>query len=288
VQALNTLREQVGAENELAVAIESPSFEANKKFARALIPKALSLTRPNTSSPFFTRAEFQKDISFLQHNALYFATDNELDELEDYLRTKIDEAKKEANPFYIELEDDITDTDSLGEELEGMYDELVGSEYFVSDDSLTLAVKLYPSGSQTDLAFVRQVYKSTEQLVQDMDPASFHPQMKVTVAGRLLRTLIEIETITKDVKESFGIGVLMLLAVVVAYFFFQKLPNFCGPTVRFKNTVARNYPDTNHRDHNGTPPCIKSLLDIWVCLPAFWKSEYHDFHAGTTPFWDGD
>lgn len=222
VQALNTLREQVGAENEMAVAIESGSFEANKAFAEALIPKALALKHPKTSEPLFTRAEFRKEIQFLEDNALYFATDHELDLLEEFLENRIDEAKQEANPFYFELEEEESGTDSLAEELDSMYDELIGSEYLISEDSLTMVVKFHPSGSQTDLQFIRDAYQSMRQLVDEMQPASFHPDMEITLAGRLLRTLIEVETITKDVKDSFGLGVLMLLLVVVIYFFYKS------------------------------------------------------------------
>lgn len=229
VQALNTLREQVGSESELAIAIESPSFEANKKFAEALILKALALKNPATSEPWFNRAEFRKDISFIENNALYFATGQELDLLEEYLTNRINKAKEEANPFYFELEEEETRTDSLGEELETMYDELIGSEYLISEDSLTMAVKLYPSGSQTNLDFIRGVYKATQDLVDEMDPSTFHPDMEVTLAGRLLRTLIEVETITKDVKDSFGIGVLMLLGVVVLYFLYKSYWISAGP-----------------------------------------------------------
>lgn len=222
VQALNTLREQVGAENELAVAIESPSFEVNKKFAEMLISKTMALKNPETADNFFTRAEFRRETSFLENNALYFATEKELDLLEEYLINRIDEARLEANPFYFELEEKETKTDSLHEDLEDMYDELIGSEYLVSEDSLTLAIKFYPAGSQTDIEFIRSVYSTMQHLIDEMNPASFHPEMEVTLAGRLLRMLIEVETITKDVKDSFGIGVLMVLGVAVLYFLYKS------------------------------------------------------------------
>lgn len=175
VQALDKLREQVGAEHEVAVVIESPSFADNKKFAEALIPKALKLQQIN-GEPFFIRSEFKKNIDFLKKNALFFATDHELDQLEDYLNQKIDQVKKEANPFYFELEEeDDSKTDSLGEELNSMYDELIGSEYPISEDSTAMVVKLFPSGSQTDLTFVRNTYSSLQKLVDQMNPADYNP-----------------------------------------------------------------------------------------------------------------
>jgi len=222
VQALDKLREQVGAEHEVAVIIESPSFEANKAFAEALIPKALAMSRSN-GQPYFLRSEFHKNIDFLKNNALYFATDHELDELTDFLHRKIEEAKQEANPFYFEIDEEPdTKTDSLGRELSSMYDELIGSEYPISKDSTAMAVRLYPSGSQTDITFIRNAYADLQKEVDRLNPGSFHPEMKVVLAGRLIRTLIEVQAITRDVRNSFGAGVLMLLLFVVTYFQYKS------------------------------------------------------------------
>lgn len=225
VQALEKLREQVGAENEVAVAIKSPSLPKNKQFARDLIDRAMKLKQPGTSAPYFIRAEFRKKVDFLQNNALFFATDSEMDQLEQYLEDRIKEAKQEANPFYIDLEEEEeeeTKTDSLGQELKQMYDELIGSEYYLSEDSLTLVVKLYPNGSQTNISFIRNTYRELQETVDRLSPRTYHPEMEITLAGRFLRTLIEVETITADVKSSFGAGVIMLLCVVVAYFFYRN------------------------------------------------------------------
>ncbi|MDR8393998.1 MMPL family transporter [Aliifodinibius sp. S!AR15-10] len=239
VQALNKLREQVGGEHEAVVAIHSPSFEINKRFAEALIPRALALTNPATGEPYFTRAEFRRNIDFLKQNALYFATGEELDQLQEYLENQIEESRRKANPFYFELEEEEAETDSLGEELNQRYNELVGSAYTMSSDSTVLAIKLFPSGSQTDLGFIRNAYADLENLIADMNPDSYHPQMEVAAAGRLLRTLIEIETITADVFDSFGAGVLMLLIAVVLYFYYKGYRARYGQEFRFRWAVKQ-------------------------------------------------
>lgn len=223
VQALHTLREQVGGEHEAAVAIKSPSFEANRQFGRDLIPPALRLNGQNGNGPYFVRAEFRRNIDFLKNNALYFATENELNQLESFLETEIRNAKNEANPFYIDLnENQSTDDDSIGQELNRLYEELVGSEYFMSADSTVLVVKLFPSGAQTDIQFIRNAYADLNQLIARLEPSSYHPEMEVVAAGRMIRTLIEVETITQDVIDSFGTGVLILLTTVILYFFYKS------------------------------------------------------------------
>jgi len=225
VRALEKLRDTVGAESEAAVAIVSSSFDANRAFAEAFIPAALALKEPGSGEPYFRTVEYRKDVNFLEDNALYFATDAELDMLQDYLDAKIEEASLEANPFYFSLDDEedrAASTDSVGAELQTIYKEIVSKEYPISDDSTTLVLRLYPAGSQTDISYIEHAYAKLDSLAAALKPASYHPDMTVTSAGRLLRQLIEVSTIRKDVMSSFGSGVSAVLLMVVLYFFYKS------------------------------------------------------------------
>lgn len=221
VQALEKLREEVGGSDEATAIIESPSFAANRRFAEALIPRAMRLRGPS-GDPYFTRVDYRRDVDFLKNNALYFATPAELDSLEAYLQQRIRQAKLEANPFYFELnEGDDASEETVAEELGALYDQLVSTEYPVSDDSTTLAVRFYPTEVQTDIAFIRNAYDDLRALVDRLNPETYHAQMEVTLGGRLIRQLIEVDAILSDVVGSFGVGVLTLLLMVVAYFFYK-------------------------------------------------------------------
>jgi len=227
VQALNKLRDRVGGENEAAVVIESPSFEANKEFAEALIPKALQLRGKEYDEPYFLRVDYYHDVTFIENNALYFATPNELDSLEAYLQREIRQARLEANPFYFELDDE-EGPDPTAQRLQDLYEDLVTKEYPVSDDSTLMAVRFYPSGAQTNIGFIDDAYADLRRLVDDLNPQRFHPEMEVTLGGRLLRQLIEVETITSDVWGSFGTGVATLLLLVVLYFAYKSYQSRVG------------------------------------------------------------
>ncbi len=228
VQALRKLQRTVGGERDMAVAIVSPSFEANKQFAEDLIPKALSLKRErDTSETYLTRVDYKREVEFLKDNALYFASNQELRQVEDFLRNQIEEAKQarqEANPFYFELEEeeeDTTETAESGEELEGVYDRLIGKRYPISDDSTTMVLRFYPSGSNTDIGYIENLYSDFRELVDRMEPESYHPEMQVVLAGRLYRQLAEVRTIWNDVANSFGAGVGTVLLVVILYFLYK-------------------------------------------------------------------
>ena len=223
VQALERLRATVGSEASVDVGVESPSFEANLAFAEALIPEALTLTR--NGERIFTRAELRRDTTFLAYNALYFASDEELDQLETFLESEAEDARLAANPFFVDLDDDfgLDDEDTGAEDLEAALRDLQATEYSLSADSTVLAFRLFPAGSQTNIGFIRDTYAKLDSLVAAMEPASFHSEMEVTTAGRLLRQQVEVEAITSDVQNSFGLGATAVLLFVVIYFFYKAL-----------------------------------------------------------------
>ena len=109
VQALYDLRDTIGGESAAAVVIEGSTFERRRHFAEQLIPHALRLTGAQRDEPYFTRTEFRRDISFLENNALYFATTAELDTLDAFLTRAIEREVLEANPFFFDLDDDVSD-----------------------------------------------------------------------------------------------------------------------------------------------------------------------------------
>ncbi len=223
VQAIERLRATVGSESSVDVAIASPSFAANEQFAEALIPLAMAMQQRDGSEPYFSRVDYRRDTEFLKDNALYFSTSAELDQLETYLEDKIEESRLAANPFFFDLEDEDEEPepDTTAEALQSAYNDIVGKDYPVSEDSTTMVLRFYPTGSQTNLGFIERVYEDLDSLAASMQPATFHPEMEIVTAGRPLRQLTEVKAIENDVKSSFGAGAGSVLLIVVLYFFFK-------------------------------------------------------------------
>ena len=182
VQALERLKETVGGESALVVAIESPSFAADTAFAAVLIPKILALTDAG-GEPYLRRVEYKKDITFIQQNALYFATEAELDQLEQHLQQQIEDARLEANPFFFDLDDEFDDDEDAESEIDlnKTYREIVPKSFPVSDDSTTLVLTFYPTGSKANVGYVEPAYRDVRALVASLPKT--HPEMQVTVGG---------------------------------------------------------------------------------------------------------
>jgi len=228
VIALNELRDTIGGETEMDVAIGSPDFETNLQFARDLIQRSMELTDPRTGNLYFNRVEFRKDTEILRDYALYLATDDELNELIWYLEDEIENAKIEANPFFVDFgfEDDEETERSNVDRFQDVYDELIPSEYALNADSTVLSIKFYPSGSKSDLSFLRRMFDDYGSLIDELQPDTYHSEMQVLYGGRLKRHLTEIESITNDVFSSFSTGISSVLLLVMLYFFIKKYVNY--------------------------------------------------------------
>ncbi|MCH8568575.1 MAG: MMPL family transporter [Balneolales bacterium] len=229
VQALERLQAEVGGETEMQLVISSPSFEANRAFAEAIIPPSMELIYQRTGQLYFSRFEFTKDTEVLKDYALYLATDSELDELELFLEDEIEDARLAANPFFVDFEDDWDDDEeeaNRGQMFADLYTELIPDRYPINADSTSMLLRFIPTGSRSDLAFLRNLFRDYDNLIAQMDPQSFHPDMVVLAGGRLQRHLMEIDSIMNDVYSSFSAGIGSVLLLVMIYFFLKTLINY--------------------------------------------------------------
>ncbi|MEX2435950.1 MAG: MMPL family transporter [Balneolaceae bacterium] len=230
VQALEKLQETAGGEIEMEVAIKSPDFEANVRFAENLAEKSLDMHYPRLDMPFFKRAEFRRDTEILKDNALYLATTSELQEIIDYLEAEINQAKEDANPFLIDFGDDFEDEEEEEEQnldrFKESYDMLIPPEYPVNEDSTLVILTLYPSGSKSNIRYLEDMFNEIDELIASMEPSSYHPEMEVQFGGRLKRHLTEFQSIMNDVFNSFSTGISSVILLVMFYFFMKKYLNY--------------------------------------------------------------
>ena len=230
VQALERLRETVGGESTVDVAVQSEAgFAANRAFAEAFIPRVLAL-RDADGAPYFTRVEYRRDTSFLAQNGLYFATEDELDQLEFFLEDEIEAARLEANPFFVDPLDDFDDLEDEDEDGPGgaaeaaqSLERIGGREYLVSEDSTVLAMRFTSASSQSNIQRTEELYRALDETIAAVGPDAYAPGMEVTTSGRMWRQVVEVRTITDDVAGSFGVGVTAVLFLVVGYFLYKAL-----------------------------------------------------------------
>lgn len=225
--ALEEVRNTVGGEgSDVAVGIISPSFEASKAFAEDLIPRALAMTRGGER--YLSSVEYKRETEFLRNNALYFATDDELDRLIEYLEEELEESILDLNPFFIDFdfEDEENEEESSREEdleeFEDLYNWLVGNDYPIHADGTSMTLRFFPGGSQTNIRFIDALYRDMEALIAELNPASYHPGIEIVLAGRLMHRSIQVQAIRNDVAKTFGIGASTVLLIVLFYFLYKS------------------------------------------------------------------
>jgi predicted RND superfamily exporter protein len=226
VVALDRLRDTIGGETEMDVAVKSPDLQANLDFSYKIIEESMKLRDPRTGQLFFNRVEFRKETEILKDYALYLGTNDELDELVFYLEDEIENAKMEANPFFVDFGFDDEDEGTDITRFNDVYNEIIPSEYPINSDSTVVLIKFYPTGSKSDLSFLRRMFASYDSLIVAMNPTQYHQEMEVRYGGRLKRHLMEIESITNDVYSSFSTGISSVLLLVMMYFFWKKYINY--------------------------------------------------------------
>tara|TARA_R100001143_G_scaffold63545_1_gene71663 strand:+ start:78027 stop:80543 length:2517 start_codon:yes stop_codon:yes gene_type:complete len=232
VQALNQLQEVAGGETEMKVAIKSPDFEANIAFAELLAERSLELYYPRRDFNYFNRVEFRRETEILKDNSLYLATEGELQEIIEFLEQEIETAREEANPFFVDFLDDFEDEEEAEESetnidrFQESYENLIPSEYPMSEDSTLVILTLYPTGPQSDIRYLVDMFEAYGDLIAELDPMSYHPEMEVQFGGRLKRHLNEFDSIMNDVFNSFSLGISSVILLVMLYFWFKKLINY--------------------------------------------------------------
>ena len=207
VQAMKQLRQVVGGEAAAAVAITSSSFQSNRRFAEDLIPIVLQQTQSD-GEPFFTRVDYRKDTSFMENNALYFATDPELIGLIDFL---VEISSLEYLLRSAEAELTINSS--------SFFENIAVNEYPISDDSLTMVLRFYPASGQTDVGYIERTFAMLDSVSTALDASAYQADMEIVLGGRMQRQMVEINAITNEVTTSFGMGVIVILLLVTGYFF---------------------------------------------------------------------
>lgn len=217
VKVLNRIKEEVGGIGQVRLVFESKDFDAMKEFAHDLEPRLLA-------SPLINYVDYKNDVAFYKRNALLFMEQADLDSLYNTVKNKIDAEKQKLNPLFVDdlFGDDETDgSDADLAQWEEKYQELEPKEYYVNEDSTVLVMKVFPSGSNSNLVFIREMLDEVNKIVDETDCTKYAPDMAIYYGGNFKNRLDEYEVITRDILGTalYGVGGVFLLIVI----YFRRL-----------------------------------------------------------------
>lgn len=217
VKALHKIEEEVGGVGQLRLVIETGNFAAAKHLANDLAPHLLK-------SPYVKYVDYKNDVAFYRRNALLFLEPAELDTLYQRIREKIASEKQKLSPLYVAdlfgEEDQEQSGDSFGEMLD-KYQEKIPAEYYTNQDSSVLVMKIFPTESNSNLTYIREMIAAVHAIVDSADARSYAPDLQVYYGGNFQNRIDEFDVVKKDILGTayYGLGGVFLLIVI----YFRRL-----------------------------------------------------------------
>jgi predicted RND superfamily exporter protein len=137
-------------------------------------------------------------------------------------RLLADAEKRKLNPLLV---DDLFGEEPAAESAKGLaeweaeYENEMPKEYYINADSSVLVVRVYPSESDANLSFVRNMVSDVKQLVASVqrdEPST--AQVDVFYGGSLQNRVEEFETARSDILGTAAYGVGGVFLLIVLYF----------------------------------------------------------------------
>jgi predicted RND superfamily exporter protein len=218
VKTLNRIRDEVGGVGSFRIVLESKNYQA-------LVDLSTELERRLVKSSFVNNVDYKNDVAFYNKYALLFLEDAELDSLEQTIRDKVAAEKQKLNPLFVDdLFADPVDESDDGDDLklwEDKYKHLEKKQYYTNADSTVLVIQVSPSGTNTSLAFVQDMYDEMTEIVDSCYPQNYADDMQVYYGGNFKNRLDEYAVIKDDILGTalYGFGGVFLLIII----YFRRL-----------------------------------------------------------------
>ncbi|MBI4552865.1 MAG: MMPL family transporter [Candidatus Latescibacteria bacterium] len=227
VQDIHRITERVGGLGNLVVAIQSDDLKASERFADDLV------VRLKTLPPGYVRyIEYQIDEEkkFYEDNQFMYANLEDLEEVRDRLRSRIQRKKLEQNPLFVSaaelgVEDDEGDKPFDISDIEEKYKNKAQSKvskwkdgYFVGENGQLLAVIIKPYGTTTGVKFSEDLCNRVQRVIDGLRPASYHPSMRVGLTGKYRIVLDEYASIREEIVSTALFTVLLVYLAIYFYY----------------------------------------------------------------------
>lgn len=222
VKRLKEVTERIGTFETFLVVARSDSFDKNLKFMEELFAKVSGL--PEVSS-----VELKKDTEYIEKHAMLFIPLEELKENQKLIQKKIADQVEKA----LSLEGNGDSERSSGGELKNTINSIKEkaqarkkkfdlSPYFTTDDGKYLALKVRPSGKDTDANNLTKTITAIQSQIDSLKLS--HPGVEAEIGGELLHKVKEVKSLNKGLAMSIAACVIILSLIIM--WFFRSFSSF--------------------------------------------------------------
>ena len=230
VQTLNEIKQRVGGVGSLVVLVQSPDFEANRRFAEDLAQEL----QDEKYETYINFVDYKRDAEFYRKNALLFMETDDLDEILTRIDDYIVQEKLKLSPLYIALDEEEAVLDFSDIEAKYRTGENGDETYYTNPDRTILALEAMAAGTVSNIGFAKDMQKVIQQAVKKVNPRAYHPQMLIEYGGPFKNKIDEYDTILSDVRSTLIFGIMGIVALLTFYFrqplaaFFVAVPLAMG------------------------------------------------------------
>lgn len=214
VIALRKTGTRMGDMSLLFVGVHSPDREANLRYAEAVTQKLSSLPKEMLA---FATYHIRDLRSFFEANRLLYLPEKDLVEIRDRLRSEI---AKRKNPLLLDLSEDEESVDEMKQRYSKR--DLLGGRFpdgvFSNQDGTYVWVAALPPGGLFGERAGEKIYEYAKQLIVDLDPQSFHPQMTAHIGGPVATLVATRHTVEQDILWVTIICVVVIAISLIIYF----------------------------------------------------------------------
>ncbi len=223
VKQMKAIGEKIGrGEGNVVVVIESESPDASLAFAD-------DLTEVLSQKQYVNRVDHRIDHSFFKANRLLFLDMDDLIEIRDRIKRRIDKEKLERNPFYINLEEDDEAVEAGQKidwnDIEAKYykgerklKQGKGSEIHEIDDGKVVGIQIIPNSLDSDLAYAKWITEEITSECKKLNPASYDSSLQFGLAGSYKNMLDQKKALDRDIYSSITVSLLGVYLILCLYF----------------------------------------------------------------------
>jgi len=91
------------------------------------------------------------------------------------------------------------------------------NDYKITPNGRTAVFTAKLRGRGTDINYARQIYEYAEQVINELDPSTYHPEMRAQVVGAY-RSFLEVRAIGRDVRLATMISIGLVLLLLIGFF----------------------------------------------------------------------
>ncbi len=224
VQDLEKVSDRVRGLSALTIAVQSPSknIEAMRRFIRDLVQRLEALPPDEIGIIDWNVGAYDDFVR--EHKHLYAPLDL-LERLRDTLEERHDREVLKNNPFWINFEED-DERESLEDVLDELESESERGEeksdrfpdgYYQHEDGDLIAM-FVRSEIGSDANTAGRIIDSVQAEIDRLDPASYAPDLKVTLSGDVIIAQEEQQAIARELVLATALTLTAVLLLIVLFF----------------------------------------------------------------------